>query len=231
MPNHRLAFLSFCHAIICSIFQALMAKDCHCCHFCIFFIFKYWVKKEFLAVLIPTGQEGTTPSPKEVPVLHALLVTGTKGAYDSRLISGLICIFWTKKHPLLGFFVEVHFPSKFTRITRIESSHQIFIHAFNLKELMSPLCHLCCSMQQAKKLITWITRVWRTQRRWQSSFPFWVPTELHCCALQVCLGLYLTQEAPAPISAAAQLQQKGTRPKEALLLPADENSAPVCLDP
>lgn len=171
------------------------------------------------------------PLPKKSLCLACSARPRHRGGIWRRLISGLICNLWREKHPLLGFFVEVYFPCKFTCITRIESSCQIFVHAFNLKELMSPLCHLCCSTQQAKKLITWITRVWRTHRRWQSSFSFWVPTELYCCALQVCVGLYLTQEAPAPISAAAQLQQKHTRPKEALLLPADENSAPVCLDP
>lgn len=189
-------------------------------------------KEEFLLSSFPLPRKAPLPLPRKS---HCLVCTARhrhRGGIWQQVDIRSHLYPLERETSFVGiFFMGVYFPCKFTCITRIESSCQIFAHAFNLKELMSPLCHLCCSTQQAKKLITWITRVWRTHRRWQSSFPFWAATKLYCCALQVCLGLYLTQEAPTPISAVAQLQQKGIRPNEALLLPADESTALVCFDP
>lgn len=179
--------------------------------------------KRGIAILISTAEEVTISLPPKKSFGWYTL----QPHWSRWGIRQGVCTKMAKEYrQAVGFFWFI-FSCKFTCIARKDGSCQIFAGIFNVKELMSPSCHLLCSAQWVKRgsacSLHWSVGCKGLKGAGRAALPSWALAELYGCVLQKCPGLYLNQDCLAFISAEAQLQQVGTQPKKVLLLPYDES--------
>jgi len=168
-----------------------MTKDSHCCHFWVLFFTSQFKKSCCYPHFHCPGRYHNFAHKNSFCLAYTASTRERSGASGSRSILGwLIEIDRPNFYPLererSSAVVWFIFPASPSALREKESSRQIFVGVLNMKELMSPLCHLHSEPACSLGWSLGCTGLWVDDR---AASPCWVQAEPRWCAPQNCPGL------------------------------------------